>query len=191
MSTPAPSPTVTDVDDLRSFRAWWIYVLGGVLWLLYGLMVLSLRPTAITSLAVVTGIAFILGGVTQFVIAQRLPVWRALWYIGGVLGVAAGIATLVWPDKTLLVLAVFTAWYIAISGVMSIIAAFIGPRSEFWWLGLVVGLLQIALGVWAIGSPGREMLLLVNLIGIWLVLYGIVQLFTGLTVRSAESRAAR
>lgn len=180
------SPSRVDVDESVPLRAWWVYVLSGALWLVYGLLVLSLRPGAITSLAILTGIAFILGGVTQLVIAQRMPMWRWLWYTGGLLGVAAGIAVFVWPDKTLLVIAVFVAWYITITGVLSIVAAFIGPRQEFWWVGLVIGVVQIALGVWAIGSPGRELLLLVNLVGIWLVLYGIVQFFTGFAIRSLE-----
>ena len=175
--------------ELGALRNWWVYVVAGIVLLLYGMFVLSLRPSSITSLAVLAGIAFILGGITQFVIAQLLPVWRWVWYVGAVLGVAAGIAAFVWPDKTLLVLAVFVAWYLAIAGVFTIVAAIIGPRGDYWWMSLVVGVVQIGLGVWAIGSPERELLLLVNLVGIWLVLYGVAQIFTGFAVRVVQRRA--
>jgi uncharacterized membrane protein HdeD (DUF308 family) len=190
--SPPESAEPTAAADLRAFRslgAWWVHTVSGVIWLLYGMFVLSLRPASITSLAVLAGIAFILGGIAQFAIAQQLPVWRWLWYVGGVLGIAAGIAAFVWPDKTLLVMAVFVAWYLAIAGVLSVVAAFVGPRGDYWWMTLVVGVVQVGLGAWAIGSPERELLLLVNLVGIWLILYGIAQIFIGFAVRAVDKRS--
>jgi uncharacterized membrane protein HdeD (DUF308 family) len=192
MSTTASPSEVpaAKVFDSDISRAWWLHLASGVLWLLYGMFVLSLRPASITSVAVLIGIAFILGGITQFIIAGLVPVWRWVWYVTGVLGIAAGIAAFVWPDKTLLVLAVFVAWYLAIAGAMSIVGALIGPRRDYWWMSILVGVVQVALGVWAIGSPERELLLLVNLIGIWLVLYGLMQIFTAFAVRAAERHSS-
>jgi hypothetical protein len=40
---------------------------------------------------------------------------------------------------------------------------------------------------WAIGSPGRELLLLINLIGTWLIFYGVGEIFAAFALRSRET----
>jgi len=168
-------------------RVWWLYLVTGVAWTLYGMLVLSLRPGSVASLAWLAGFAFIFGGVSQFFIAQRVESWRWLFYVGGVMGILAGIGAFVWPGITLLVLAVFVAWYLVISGIFSVIAAFLGPKRDWWWMGIVIGVLEFLLGAWAIGSPGRELLLLINLIGIYMIFFGVSEIFAAFAVRSERS----
>lgn len=167
---------------------WWMSVVAGVLLVLWGLLVLTLRPAAVTSLAVLAGISFILGGVIQLVVSARVDELRWLFWIGGGLAIAAGIVTFVWPGKTLYVIAVFVAWYLTLGGIFSIVAAFVGPKHDWWWLGIVWGVLEMALGVWAIGSPLRQVLLLVNLIGFGMVFYGISEIVAGFALKSALRR---
>ncbi|MBE1607925.1 HdeD family acid-resistance protein [Actinopolymorpha pittospori] len=164
-------------------RMWGLYLAAGILWVLYGMLVLSLRPAAVASLALLAGIAFILGGISQIFHATRVERWPSLWVAAGVLGIAAGIVAILWPGPTLMVIAMFVAWYLAISGVFSIIASLMGPKLRMWWIPLLIGALEIVLGVWAIGSPGRELLLLVNLIGFGMVLYGVTEIFAAFGVR--------
>ena len=164
-------------------RLWGLYLVSGILWVLYGMLVLSLRPSAVTSLALLAGIAFILGGISQIFHATRVDHWPSLWFAAGVLGIAAGVLAILWPGPTLLVLAVFVAWYLVFSGVSNIIAALVGHRRRTWWALLLIGALEIVLGVWAISSPGRELLLLVNLVGFGMVLYGITEIFAAFGVR--------
>jgi uncharacterized membrane protein HdeD (DUF308 family) len=189
-ASPLPgSPTVpgagsTATGQIGAMRWWWLFLAAGVAWTLYGMLVLSLRPTTVASLAVLAGIAFIFGGVSQLFTAQRVESWRWLWYVGGGLGIVAGIVAFAWPGKTLLVIAVFVAWYLAIGGIFSVVSALAGPKRDWWWIGLVVGILQFLLGMWAIGSPGRELLLLVNLVGIAMVMYGVTEIFAAFAVRS-------
>jgi uncharacterized membrane protein HdeD (DUF308 family) len=195
VSTPGDSPaseraTERVTDRLSAMRVadvgrmWWLYLVLGIAWLLYGMLVLSLRPEGVYSVAVLAGFAFIFGGVSQFFIAQRVDSWQWLFYLGGVLGIIAGVVAFVWPGMTLLILAVFVAWYLAIGGIFSVVAAFAGPKRDWWWLGLVVGVLQFLLGIWAIGSPGRELLLLINLVGVYMVFFGVAEIFAGFAIRS-------
>jgi uncharacterized membrane protein HdeD (DUF308 family) len=171
-------------------RLWWVYLVAGVVWLLFGMFILTLRPAAVASVAVLAGVAFILGGISQFFMAMRAENWRWLWYVGGALGIAAGIAAFVWPAMTLYVLAVFVAWYLVISGVFVVIAALSGRGRELWWIGLIIGALEFLLGIWAIASPGRELLLLVNLVGVTMVLYGITEIFAAFGVRTLTREMA-
>jgi uncharacterized membrane protein HdeD (DUF308 family) len=165
---------------------WWLCLVLGIAWVLYGMLVLSLRPGSVYSVVLLAGFAFIFGGISQFVIAQRVDSWQWLFYVGGVLGILAGIMAFAWPAATLRVLAVFVAWYLAIGGIFSIVAAFAGPKRDWWWLGLVTGVLMFMLGIWAIGSPLRELLLFINLVGIYMVFFGVSEIFAAFSLRSEK-----
>lgn len=171
----APSTGRTAKHVEPSGRAgWWVLLLLGVLTVFYGLLVMSLRPAALASIAVFAGIGFIVSGIAQFMIAGEIGGGlRWIAYAGGTLAVVAGFAAFFWPGPTLLVLAVLTAWTFVVSGVTRIVGTLLGTRRGLWWLGLVLGLFELLLGLWAIGSPVRELLLFVNLIGIFLVVSGV------------------
>jgi uncharacterized membrane protein HdeD (DUF308 family) len=170
-------------------RVWWLYLVTGIAWTLYGMFVLSLRPGSVASLAWFAGFAFIFGGIQQFFIAGRMDSWRWLYYVGGVLGILAGIGAFVWPGVTLYVVAVFVAWYLVIGGILSVISAFAGPKRDWWWMGILVGIAQFVLGVWAVGAPGRELLLLVNLVGIYMIFFGVSEIFAAFGVRSQRAES--
>lgn len=163
---------------------WWLSVVAGVLWTLWGLFVLTYKPGTLQSLAILAGISFIIGGVNLLILSSRVHEWRWLFLLGGILGVVAGIVVFFQPGHSLYVIAVFVAWYLVIAGVFTIVGAFVGGRHDWWWLNLVVGVLEILLGVWAIGSPTREILLLVNLVGFGMLFFGIGEIFAGFSIRS-------
>lgn len=165
-------------------------VVFGLLTVVYGLLVMSLRPAALASVAVLAGIALIMGGVVQLGLASEVEKgWRWLAYVGGVVGIAAGVAAFAWPALTLVVLALVTAWSLVINGVVRIVDSVAGRSRELWWLGLLAGVVELALGLWAIGSPGRELLLLVNLIGIYLIIAGIDAIVVASTAERSDERA--
>jgi len=176
--------TTEEREYLRAVKPlWWLSVAAGVLWVLWGLFVLSYKPGALASLAVLIGISFILGGVNLIVMSRRVHEWNWLFVLAGVLAIIAGIVVFFQPGHSFYVLGVFVAWYLAISGIFTIVATFVGGRHDWWWLGLILGLLEIALGVWAIGSPARQILLLVNLIAIGMLFFGINEIFAGFSIR--------
>ncbi|MGH9250735.1 MAG: HdeD family acid-resistance protein [Acidimicrobiales bacterium] len=185
--------TVTSDDGnppADAARLWWLGLVAGIVSVLYGLFVLSLRPGSVLSLAILAGIAFIFGGLTQFLVARRVDSWRWLFYVGGLLAIAAGIAAFVWPDVTLRVMAVFLAWYLVLGGILTVIDAFLGPKYDWWWLHIVLGMVMFLLGAWAVGSPLREVLLFVNLVGFYLLLNGLTEIVAAFAIRSAGKAAA-
>ena len=90
-----------------SMRRWRLYIITGVIWALWGLMVSAWRPSSVASVALLIGITFIFGGVGQLLLAQRVHEWKWLFYVSGVLAIIAGIMAFVWLGKTLLVVALF------------------------------------------------------------------------------------
>ena len=82
------------------FRSW-LWLVAGILWLILGFIVLSLRPASITACVILISIAFWLGGLTQLALAFVLEGgFRWLAIIGGTLALIAGIVAIVWPEPS-------------------------------------------------------------------------------------------
>jgi uncharacterized membrane protein HdeD (DUF308 family) len=168
---------------------WWLALVFGIIMVLYGMFILSLRPSTLLSLAILAGFAFIAGGIQQFMVAGRVKDWKWLFYVGGVLGIIAGIVAFAWPGRTLLVLSVLMSWYLVIGGIFSIFSAFADTKRAWWWTGLLLGILEVVLGLWAIGSPLRQLLLLVNLAGVWMVFVGFAEIFAAFAIKGATTES--
>lgn len=172
-------------------RTWWMFLVAGILWLLLGFIVLSLRPASISVCVILIAVAFWLGGITQFAVAFVLEGgWRWLAIIGGTLAIAAGIAALVWPEPTLVVVSVFVAWYLLIRGIFDVSIALSHTHVHGWWMPLIAGLIGIFLGAWAIGNPDRSVLLLVSIIGIWAIFKGAADLVASFSYHNLKKELA-
>jgi uncharacterized membrane protein HdeD (DUF308 family) len=141
--------------------------------------------------AAFVGTAFLFGGITQLVVASRVPTMRWLSIVGGTLGIAAGIGTLVWPDITLYVVSVLVAWYLIAFGVIHVVTALAGPKLPWWWTGLLLGIAELVLGVWAARSWERSLVTLVTLVGVWAICRGVSEIFAAFTLRQVGKDAER
>lgn len=172
-------------------RSWWLFLVSGILWLLLGFLVLSLRPASISVCVILVAVAFWLGAMTQFALAVVLEGgWRWLAIIGGVVAAGAGIAAIVWPGPTLVVVSIFVAWYLLIRGIFDVTLALMHTHVRGWWMPLVGGIIGIALGAWAIGNPDRSVLLLVTIIGIWAIFRGAADLVASFQYRELKKELA-
>lgn len=169
--------------------AWWWIVALGALWIWFGTFVLSYRVGSLVAVATFVGVAFMFGGVTQLVVARRVPAMRWLSIVGGILGVAAGIGTFVWPAITLYVVSLMVAWYLIAFGTIHIVSALAGPKFPWWWTGLLFGISELVLGVWAARSWERSLVTLVSLVGVWAISRGVTEIFAGFGLRHVGKRA--
>jgi uncharacterized membrane protein HdeD (DUF308 family) len=188
-SNPFQDAVRSGVRDLSSVWGWFLAL--GVAWTLFGTYVLSYRVGSLAAVAALAGVAFLFGGVTQLAVATRAQSWRWLFIIAGILGIAAGILTFVWPAITLYVLAILVAWYLIIFGVIHLVDALAGPKLSYWWTQLLLGIAELALGVWAVRSWQRSLFTLVTLVGVWAVVYGVAEIFAAFSVRQTGKRAER
>lgn len=164
-------------------RTWWVFLLIGIFWIIFGLFVLSYNVGSLVALAVFAGVTFLITGLDQIFTAFRVDSWRWLWLLGGILSLIAGIITLAWPGRTLLVLSVLLAWFLVFKGTIDAISALANMHQPWWWVGLVLGVLEFILGVWAAGYPGRSLFVFVNLIGIYALFHGFSEIFAAFAVR--------
>jgi uncharacterized membrane protein HdeD (DUF308 family) len=194
MSDTPPSSTLqaTIRAGVRDVSAiWWWFLSLGVLWTLFGMFVLSYRVGSVYAVAAFVGVAFLFGGVTQLAVASRVQSWRWLFIVAGILSVAAGIITFVWPGITLYIVSIFVAWYLIFFGIMHLVSALAGPKVEWWWTQLLLGLAELVLGVWAIRSWQRSLLTLVTLVGVWAIFHGVNEIFAAFSLRQVGKRAER
>jgi uncharacterized membrane protein HdeD (DUF308 family) len=188
-SNPVQDAVRSGVRDLSA--VWWWFLGLGVLWTLFGTYVLSYRVGSLAAVAALVGVAFLVGGVTQFAVATRVQSWRWLYAVAGILGVAAGILTIVWPAITLYVLAILVAWYLIIFGVIHLVDALAGPKLRYWWTQLLLGIAELGLGVWAVRSWQRSLVTLVTLVGVWAIFHGVNEIFAAFSIRETGKDAER
>jgi uncharacterized membrane protein HdeD (DUF308 family) len=195
MATEA-SPSTLRRDLLRAWvrevtGLWWLFLITGILWILFGMFVLSYRVGSLLALAVFVGVTLLFGGVNQIATALRVPSWGWVFLIAGVLSIIAGIITLAWPGQTLFVISVFLSWYLVFVGIAHVVGALVGPKQDWWWTMLLLGIVEFLLGAWAAGYPGRSLLVFVNLVGIYALFHGVGEIFAAFTLRDAGRQVGR
>jgi hypothetical protein len=87
-------------------RRWWLPLVAGVLWILFGMWLFSYRVGSLVALAVLIGITMIFSGFTEILVGPAVPIFRWLFLLAGGLSLAGGAAILVWPGPTATTVAV-------------------------------------------------------------------------------------
>ncbi len=91
----------------------------GAIWLVAAVAALVWPDVTLWALAVAVGIGLIVGGVAEVLFAFRyrreLPRW-GLWWLDGWLSVVIGVCALVWPEATVVVLAVLLGIRLVLRG---------------------------------------------------------------------------
>lgn len=176
---------------LEEAKGWWIYLITGSIWLIFGWIVLSARSeiTTVWAVAVYAGVLFFMFGIGEILAAIVVDSWRWLHAILGVIGLVAGIVAFVWPDQTFLTLAALIGWFLLFDGTMQLSVA-IMRRHEYdlWWLLLILGIVEILIAFWAIGYPGRSIVLLVVWVGATALAKGITLIVAGFALHSSAKR---
>ena len=108
----------------------------------------------------------------------------------GVLAIIAGIVALVWPGVTVLVLVILFAVYAFSDAVLQGARAFssdgFGPV-----LGhLLLALVDIAAGVFALAWPAPTVLVLVYVVGFWAIFGGFAEFFSAFAATSPPSSSS-
>jgi uncharacterized membrane protein HdeD (DUF308 family) len=101
---------------------WPSYALATI-WILTAVSALVWPDVTLWALAVVVGIGMIAGGVAEVLFAFRyrreLPRW-GLWWLDGLLSIVVGVFALVWPEATVVVLAVLFGLRLLVRGCATI-----------------------------------------------------------------------
>jgi uncharacterized membrane protein HdeD (DUF308 family) len=171
-------------------RNWWLVALRGALAVIFGVLAFLWPDVTLSALvllfgayALVDGITALFSGVAHRDVNDR---WWVL-LIEGLIGVAAGIFTFIWPGITAVALLyVIIAWAI-VTGVFEIVAAVrLRQQIDGEWVLALSGVASILLGVIMFISPASGVLALIWVIGAYAVLFGALMLYLGFKLRGVN-----
>lgn len=105
--------------------------------------------------------------------------WWVLLF-AGILSLIVGIVALVWPGKTIIVVAFVFAIWLIVSGIFSLVRGFAhGLSGGMRALFIITGILSLVLGIFAIRGEFQELYILSLFIGIGFLFRGFATLFLG------------
>jgi uncharacterized membrane protein HdeD (DUF308 family) len=167
-------------------RAWWLFLLTGLLWLLVSIIILRFDYTSVTAISILFGIVAIAAGVNEcFMVAASRGWWRVLHIVLALIFVVVGIVAFIHPGDTFSALAAVMAFFLIFKGFFDIVVS-IATKNEFhtWWVQLVAGIVEVLIGFWAAGYWGRSAILLVIWVGVIALMRGITEIIFAFKLRA-------
>ena len=174
-------------------RNWWVFVLRGVLAILFGVVAWVWPDLTVTVLVALFGAYALVNGGFAVVAGIASHGEDRRWWaevLVGVAGIILGVLTFAWPDVTALALLYLIASWAIATGVFEIVAAVeLRKAIENEWLLGLGGLASVLFGLLLIVFPGSGALGLIWLIGTYAVFFGILLIALGLRLRELRGAA--
>jgi uncharacterized membrane protein HdeD (DUF308 family) len=172
----------------RALPPWWLLLITGIGWGIVGLILLRFNYTSVHSISLLFGFVAIAAGVVEVAMIFIAAGWWKL--LNGVLALAflvAGVVAFIHPGDTFLALAAVFSFFLLFAGTFDIIQS-ISARHEIevWWLQLVGGIIEIALGFWAAGYYGRSAVLLIAWVAAFALIRGVRDIVLAFRVRELQ-----
>jgi uncharacterized membrane protein HdeD (DUF308 family) len=187
---------VTDVSMQNPFdtvaaigKHWgWLFFFG-IVTVVLGILV-AIRPVdTVYAFAIIFGIWLLIAGVFKIVavLADRGDPGglRFLGVIFGLLAVLVGLLVLHHQFETIAVLGFIVGLFWVVGGLAELIGAFSVIPRPHRVLQAISGIIGIAVGILALAYPGLSLVVIALLFGLWLILYGVMQMAVALTIRAA------
>jgi uncharacterized membrane protein HdeD (DUF308 family) len=172
---------------------WWLFLITGVAWLIISLIVLRFDTASIATVGALLGIVFLISGLNEWMIAVVRPTWKWAHIALGILFVIGGFTAFASPYDAFWALASLLGFLLVLKGSLDVIvSAMTKDVNEFWWLGLVTGILELLLGFWASQQffPARAVLILIW-VGFAALLRGITEIVLAFQIHRLHKAVAR
>ena len=167
---------------------WWIFLLTGIAWLILAWIALRFAPASIPTVGVLLGVYFLVAAINEFFIASVMSSWRWLHILMGIIFAFGAGWSFARPYDAFWALASILGLLLIFQGTFYIITS-VSTRevNSTWWLGLVVGILEIFFGFWASQQyrPVQGALLLIW-VGFFALFRGISEIVIAFEVRRAQ-----
>ena len=172
----------------RSLPPWWLFLVSGVGWTLVALIVLRFDYTSVSAIAILFGIVAISAGVLEIGMTVLVDGWwKLLHAVLAFAFIVAGVVAFVHPGDTFVALAAVMSFFLIFAGTFDIIMSIsIRSEMEVWWLQLIGGIIELALGFWAAGYYGRSAVLLVAWVAAFAIIRGVRDIVFAFRVREVQ-----
>jgi uncharacterized membrane protein HdeD (DUF308 family) len=175
-------------------RYWWMTLLRGLFWLVFGIVVITIPGMSLLSLALFLGITIFADGILNVVNAFGGRKEHENWWVlllAGLAGIGIGALMFLRPDVTALALVFYIAIWAIAAGLLQIVGA-VRLRKEIqgeFWLGLA-GLASVALGGLLLANPAAGALAMLSVIGAFAIVIGVVLILLAFKVRAFAKQIA-
>jgi uncharacterized membrane protein HdeD (DUF308 family) len=171
---------------------WWIFLLTGIAWLVFALLVFQWNYTTVYAVSYLFGFVALMAGVNEFLaIAVSTTGWKIVRGILGALFIIAGIWALVHPHNAFLTIAGLIGYFFLFKWIFDVTVAFVAKSQfEVWWLQLLVGIVEILLAFWVSGNFREKTILLVVYVGVIGLSRGITELILAFKLKGLKRELA-
>jgi uncharacterized membrane protein HdeD (DUF308 family) len=176
---------------LSSLSAHWGWLLiRGISAIIFGILAFAWPRFTIASLAIVWGAYAIVDGLFALAYGIRGKTRRWAYAFLGLIGIAAGLIAMLWPNETAIILVLIIGWWAIVAGVFEIFYAIQNRRANAhpWLVGLS-GLLSLVFGLFVVSHPGAGAVSLVWLIGTYAIFYGLLMIVAAIQLRRLRNQA--
>jgi uncharacterized membrane protein HdeD (DUF308 family) len=175
----------------RVLPPWWLMLITGIGWILVGLIVLRFDYTSVSAISLLFGFVALAAGVMEIMVMILAAGWWKLFHIVlAIFFIVTGIVAFIHPGDTFKALAAVFSFFLIFAGTWDIIVS-ISTRHEIevWWLQLIGGIIELALGFWAAGYYGRSAVLLVAWVAAFALIRGVRDIVLAFRVREVQHAA--
>ena len=182
-------PGARQPDRLETIgRSWGWVLFFGIVTFALGVLVITRPVDTVFGVAVFIGIWLFVSGVFRIVlaIADRGDDAgnRVLVTLLGLLSVIIGLFFIRHTFQTVATLAVLLGIFWVVGGLIEFFEAYSRTRTAGRGIRIVMGLLGFVACVVTLFIPGLTLVVLATFMGIWLVCYGLLQVFAALAIRT-------
>lgn len=173
-------------------RSWWVFLLYGLLGILFGVALLAWPTYSVRALVMAFGVLSLADGVVSLASAIRrelaLPRWLLVAY--AVVSGGFGLVALLWPVQLATAMLWVLALWLVLAGIARIVFAIqVRKLIHGEWLLVLSGVLALALGILFLARPDLGLVAVAAWIGIGALLYGALQILVAFRLR-ARTRLA-
>jgi uncharacterized membrane protein HdeD (DUF308 family) len=165
-----------------------MFLLTGIAWLILAWISLRFTPASVPTIGVLLGVLFLVATVNEFFLASVRASWRWLHIVMGIIFAFGAGWSFAQPDNAFWTLASILGLLLIFRGTLDIItSATTREVNSTWWLGMLVGILEILLGFWAAQQylPVQGALLLIW-VGFFALFRGISEIVIAFELRRAQ-----
>jgi uncharacterized membrane protein HdeD (DUF308 family) len=172
----------------RLLPGWWLFLVMGTAWVVVAVILLRFDYVTVRAISILFGIVAIAAGVVEIgltILATRW--WKLLSGLLAVAFIASGVIAFIHPGDTFVALAAVISFFLIFAGTFDIITAIsVRKEIEVWWLQLIGGLIELALGFWAAGYYGRSAVLLVAWVSAFAIIRGVRDITIAFRIRQLQ-----
>jgi uncharacterized membrane protein HdeD (DUF308 family) len=174
-------------------RAWWVFVVGGLAMVAFGLLALLNPGVALFVLATFFAASVLVDGVSNVIGSLQNREKDGWWILllMGLLGAAVGAYALLNPPLSIMAFILIVAFEAMVLGVFLVMLGHkVRKTTSREWLLYLAGALSILFGILVIANPVTGSRTIVLLIASWSLAIGVLKVAFGLKVRKLATASS-